>query len=165
MALNALRGWNKVTSTLLLDMDGIERLREIKTKHAHVKVIILTQYADMKFYRTMMSMGANGYLLKSTTENQFIQDFNAVVFDNATVSGQGFMDEVQKKSSELKSTLDARKIEVLGLVCREMSSHEIASKLNISFHTVNNHRKSIMKKTGQLTLAGLANWAREHNVV
>jgi len=30
---------------------------------------------------------------------------------------------------------------------------------------VNNHRKSIMKKTGQLTLAGLANWAREHNVV
>ena len=69
-------------------MDGIECLKQVRTNHSNVITIILTQQADMKFYRVLMSMGAQGYLLKSTIEDDFIRDFEKIVFDGESVSGK-----------------------------------------------------------------------------
>lgn len=57
----------------------------------------------------------------------------------------------KKKFAELTS----REFETLELIIDENSSEEIASKLNISIHTVNLHRKMIMKKLGAKNIASL----------
>ncbi|MBR1549780.1 MAG: hemerythrin domain-containing protein [Bacteroidales bacterium] len=55
--------------------------------------------------------------------------------------------------------LSDREQEVLVLVAQGLSSKEIATKLNIAVNTVNTHRKSITKKTGIKSVAGLAVYA------
>ena len=55
--------------------------------------------------------------------------------------------------------LSDREQEVLVLVAKGLSSKEIAAKLNIAVNTVNTHRKSITKKTGIKSVAGLAVYA------
>ena len=55
--------------------------------------------------------------------------------------------------------LSDREQEVLVLVAQGLSSKEIAAKLNIAVNTVNTHRKSITKKTGIKSVAGLAVYA------
>ena len=55
--------------------------------------------------------------------------------------------------------LSEREQEVLELVAQGLSSKEIASRLSIAVNTVNTHRKSITRKTGIKSVAGLAVYA------
>lgn len=55
--------------------------------------------------------------------------------------------------------LSEREKDVLALVAKGLSSKEIAEKLNISLHTVNSHRKNIVKKTNIKSVAGLTMYA------
>ena len=52
--------------------------------------------------------------------------------------------------------LSDREQDVLELVAQGLSSKEISEKLNIAVNTVNTHRKSITRKTGIKSVAGLA---------
>ena len=55
--------------------------------------------------------------------------------------------------------LSDREQEVLELVAQGLSSKEIADRLSIAVNTVNTHRKSITRKTGIKSVAGLAVYA------
>ncbi len=55
--------------------------------------------------------------------------------------------------------LSEREMDVLELVAQGLSSKEIAARLNIAVNTVNTHRKSITRKTGIKSVAGLAVYA------
>ena len=55
--------------------------------------------------------------------------------------------------------LSEREMEVLELVAKGLSSKEIGARLNIAVNTVNTHRKSITRKTGIKSVAGLAVYA------
>ncbi len=55
--------------------------------------------------------------------------------------------------------LSDREQDVLELVAQGLSSKEIAARLNIAVNTVNTHRKSITRKTGIKSVAGLAVYA------
>lgn len=56
-------------------------------------------------------------------------------------------------------SLSDREQEVLELVAQGLSSKEISARLNIAVNTVNTHRKSITRKTGIKSVAGLAVYA------
>lgn len=51
--------------------------------------------------------------------------------------------------------ISTREKEVLELVAYELTSQEIASKLYISNHTANSHRKNLMEKLNVKNAAGL----------
>ncbi len=57
------------------------------------------------------------------------------------------------------SELSQREREILSCIVREYKSSEIATKMNISIHTVNSHRKRILEKTGASSLVGLVHYA------
>lgn len=146
------------------NMTGIHCIKEIKQKWPEVKVIVLTQFSDDKYYRTMSSLGADGYLLKSTTENVLIQSFEEVVFQNKKVVSTN-VDINLALFDDTEELLGARESQVLALICNGLKSHEIAESLNISIHTVNNHRKSILKKTDCASTPALVHWAKTHGLI
>lgn len=57
--------------------------------------------------------------------------------------------------SLLKPPYPGREIEILVLVCQQMTTEEIAEKLFISMKTVNGHRNNLLQKTGARNAAGL----------
>lgn len=61
--------------------------------------------------------------------------------------------------------LSKREIEIIQLIYEEYSSEEIAHKLGISLHTVNNHRKNISTKLNLKNVVSLAKYARDHKLV
>ncbi|MEJ1242156.1 helix-turn-helix transcriptional regulator [Chryseolinea sp. T2] len=74
----------------------------------------------------------------------------SVVQNNTFISG----------SEEI--TLTKREIEILKCVCDDLSSEEIAQKLFISKHTVDNHRRNLLEKTNCKTSVGLVRFALEN---
>lgn len=63
-----------------------------------------------------------------------------------------------------KAELTKRKKEILRLIVRELHSKEIAQKLNISFHTVQSHRRNIFEKLQAKSIIALVNYAHKKNL-
>ena len=50
------------------------------------------------------------------------------------------------KTYDPKQLLSERELEITSLVSKGLTSKEIASQLNLSLHTIETHRKNILKK-------------------
>ncbi len=70
-------------------------------------------------------------------------------------------DQLRGLNNTEVSKISKRELEVLKLYAAGFNTREVAAKLNISHHTVNNHRKNMFKKLGLKNLAALVNFAVE----
>ncbi len=61
--------------------------------------------------------------------------------------------------------ISTREQEVLHLIAFEHTAKEIATKLYISYETVNSHRKNIMSKLGVKNTAGMVRVAYERRLL
>lgn len=61
--------------------------------------------------------------------------------------------------------LTRREKEILAFVCQGFLSKEIADKLNLSIHTVNNHRKNILEKLNVDNVIEAMNVARNYGII
>jgi len=128
---------------------------------------------DPKMISYLMELGANGYLLKDTSPDEFrkaifgvFQEgfyFNQIV-STAMLSG---LKSTQKTKPTLKnnSRLTEREVEVLQLICEEHTAKEIAEKLFISPRTAEGHRKNLIEKFGVRNTAGLIVKAIKEGIV
>ena len=64
-----------------------------------------------------------------------------------------------------RAKLTYREIEILELVVYELSSLQIAERLEISIRTVETHRKNILRKTKASSLVGLTKKAIQMGLV
>ena len=63
---------------LLMDIDmpvmnGIDALKEIRKNHPKVRVIILSMHNEAGMIKSLIDLGANGYLLKSCTQGELVE--------------------------------------------------------------------------------------------
>ena len=122
-----------------------------------------------------MKVGANGYLLKNE-EPEVLKTAIQTVYEkefyfNEYVS-KALLKGIQKKHQPVRPwkiqdnlQLTQREMEVLNLICREFTSGEIAEQLFISIRTVENHRNSLLSKTGVRNTAGLIIYAIRNKLV
>jgi DNA-binding CsgD family transcriptional regulator len=68
-------------------------------------------------------------------------------------------------NDERDTLLSKREIEVLKYICDDLESEQIASKLFISRHTVDNHRRKLLEKTNSRSSAGLVAFAFSNGYV
>ncbi|GGB17171.1 DNA-binding response regulator [Puia dinghuensis] len=148
------------------ELDGIETTRLLKEERPEVKIIILTTYDEKEIINRLLQIGVAGYVLKNSTRQELVNAIKKVA-----EGGFYFSDEVQTSilndyaqaekpsKGEPEVMLTRREIEVLDLLSQEYTNDDIANALNISFRTVETHRKNMMQKTGASNLAGLLRYA------
>lgn len=153
------------------NLDGIATAKALKEKKSAVKIIILSTYNDKEIISEMMKMGVAGYLLKNCSKQELVEAIQKVF-----AGGKYFSEEVQntivnqfttyltQQKSKAEEILTPREIEIVQLLAKEFTNEKIASALNISFRTVETHRKNIMQKTKSHNLAGLLKFAYEQGI-
>lgn len=159
---------NHEPDVLLLDLDmpevdGLEVLKQLRPKMPDLGVIILTMHSDSKMVAYLMELGANSYLLKDTSPEEFRKAIYSVMeegfYFNKMVSQAmltGLKGQSKKKPTLAHNeALTSRELEVLELICQEFTAKEIADKLFISHRTVEGHRKNLIEKLGVKNTAGL----------
>lgn len=145
------------------EMDGITALKILKADYPRIGVIILTMYNDDKMISHLMEQGANGYLLKNTNQEELELAIKSVsekgfYFNDYMAKAMltGLKSQNQKKPALKNSVeLTSREMEVLELICQELTTKEIADKLFISHRTAEGHRKNLIDKFGVKNTAGL----------
>lgn len=167
-----------VPDVILMDlklpvMDGIEATRIVKSRFPGIKILVVTMYDDEKFIIHMMENGANGYLLKDTDSAEIRRAIYAV-----HENGYYFNDVVSKallKRLVMKGNLkpsfnqgiefSERELQVLKLICEEMTAPEIGKELFLSHRSVENIRQRLIEKVGVRNTAGLVMFAARNGII
>jgi DNA-binding NarL/FixJ family response regulator len=147
-------------------MNGIDALKEISVRFPKIKVIILSMHNEAGMIKSLISLGANGYLLKNCAQDELV---NAII---KVATGQSYFSsdvtlsllnpEQNKQAEEL---LTERETEIIKLIAEGFSNKEIGSKLFISHRTVDTHRTNLMKKLSVSNIAGLISYAIKTGIV
>jgi DNA-binding NarL/FixJ family response regulator len=151
-------------------LDGLKCLQEIKKEKPHIKVLVLTNYSQTELMDEVKKLKADGFMVKNSTASELK---NVVV---RVLQGEKIFNELQRpgvldESSYFfddflkKFKLTRREVDIIRLVCRELSSKQIAAELHLSEFTVNTHRKNIQRKLNLKNVAGLVAFAKEHQLV
>ncbi len=154
-------------------MNGMEAIREIKRISPKTKIVVLTIHKTEEYVLTTFRIGANGYVLKDSTQDELILAIRSVLAGKPYVS-PGISDKILagylegKKEFKLSSVwevLTSREREILKLIAEGYKNKEIADCLYISVKTVERHRSNIMQKLDIHNLPALTSFAIENGLV
>lgn len=133
-------------------MNGIETLKNIKSRKENIKVIMLTIESDRSIIHNAIDIGADGYLLKDSAGDEIVSAIRTVYsgekyIDKLLVSA--LFEDIKIKNTEDSNILDnlsRREADVLIEISHGLSNKEIGSKLYLSEKTVKNYATNIFKK-------------------
>jgi DNA-binding NarL/FixJ family response regulator len=152
-------------------MNGIDALKEIKKGKPAIKVIILSMHDESGMIKNLLALGADGYLLKSTSQDELIRAIKKVSDGNkyfstevtlSLLNGSQSNSQLPKQQAEILTT---REEEILKLIAEGYSNKEIGTRLFISHRTVDTHRTNLMKKLNTSNIAGLISYAIKSGLI
>jgi DNA-binding NarL/FixJ family response regulator len=149
------------------NLNGLDAARFIKQSYPALKIIMLSTYNDEHLVEKTKTLGANGYLLKTTNKEELLQTIRLVYSGQACFPYRLPKTENEFDSSDdflKKFNLTKREIEILKLIRTENTNQQIAEKLFLSIYTVETHRKNIMQKLNLKTPVALHRFISEHNI-
>ncbi len=134
--------------------NGLEATRLIKAEMPEVKIVMVTVSDDDEDVFEAIKSGAQGYLLKDMSEEEFSRTLTDIAAGEAPLS-RGLAAKILEEFSRLsgdqtegatEDELTEREQEVLQLVADGSTNRKIASALYISENTVSFHMKNIFSK-------------------
>lgn len=152
-------------------LDGVETTRTLVKEQPSLKILALTMHREDRYIMKMLKAGALGYILKDDGKEKLLEAVTTVLNGNSyfghEVSEALLSTFMNKKvlaenqaPAEPKVNLTERELEILKLItANEMTSEEIANRLNISKRTVDTHRKNILVQLGAKNSVGLVKYA------
>ena len=135
-------------------LNGLELLRRLRQIPTPVKAIILTMYKEEDVFNAAMDLGAKAYVVKDNAANDIMAALEKVVPGETYISPV-MLEAGQKRSGSVQrlllnkpqiETLTPSERRILKLIGEDFTSKEIASSLNLSVRTVDNHRQNICRK-------------------
>jgi DNA-binding NarL/FixJ family response regulator len=146
-------------------MNGVETTIKAREQYPELNVIALTMFSDTLHSMQMIEAGVKGFVLKKGNKNELRQAVTDV-FNGGNYFSQEILQGLASRSLRNPRGDDqftVRELEVLDLVCRGLTSQEIADKLFISAKTVEGHRTNIFQKANVRNTAALVLWALRNN--
>ncbi|MFC7335782.1 response regulator [Haloferula chungangensis] len=158
MALGSLREDQSAIAPhiVLLDlrlpgMSGLQALPYFREKVPSAKIIILSQSDSEADVIQAITLGAAGYLLKSSSVQQLKGAIRSVIAGGASLDptiARYLVDVIKSKPSTavMDHLLTHREVEILELLADGLSKKEICDRLGIKYPTVDSHVRHIYEK-------------------
>ncbi|MEM9362043.1 MAG: response regulator transcription factor [Bacteroidota bacterium] len=140
-------------------LDGIEATKIILEELPYTKVIAFTMFDQDEAVKQMMAAGAHGYILKNSSLEVVLEAIRTVSSGKTYYDKKIHQPNADKNST--KSVLSSREREILQLIAKGRTSHQIADELFIGKSTVDTHRKNMIRKLGLSGAGELLRYAVE----
>jgi two-component system CheB/CheR fusion protein len=137
-------------------MNGIALLHRLRQAGDTLPAIMITGNSDVPMAVEAMKAGASDFIEKPVGRIELLASITRAL-DQARDSTK--LTAWRAEATSLVAGLTARQREIMAKVLAGQPSKNIAMDLGISQRTVENHRASIMRKTGSASLPALARLA------
>ncbi|NHA04253.1 response regulator transcription factor [Mucilaginibacter sp. HC2] len=151
-------------------MDGYEATFWLKTHYPDIHVLALSMFEDEKPIIKMLRNGAGGYMLKESKTTDLVNAIKTIAqqgfFINANVTGK-LLRAIQSNnlSRDAVMNISANEQRFLELCCLELTYKEIADKMNLSPHTIDNYREALFQRFDIKSRTGLVLFAIKHELI
>jgi DNA-binding NarL/FixJ family response regulator len=172
---------NEKPDLLILDirmpnLTGIEVVEKLRAQGNSVKIIMLSMHESEEYVLKSIRAGADGYLLKGSSKEEFLKAVHTVSNGGKYFSGDissiliGQLSNPVaaaeiKQAPEEDLMITKREKEILKLLLSGKGNKEIAEALDISKRTAEVHRFNLMKKLKVKNLMELSNKANEFSLL
>jgi two-component system response regulator FixJ len=136
--------------------DGIELVRELDRRRIPLPVVLISGHADVPMAVAAIKSGAEDFIEKPVDDRQLVAAINRAL---ARTRAQQDLGKSQEALGLKFARLTPRQVEIFDLVVEGLTSHAIASTLNISVRTVESYRAEIMEKMQAESVAVLVRQA------
>jgi DNA-binding NarL/FixJ family response regulator len=134
--------------------NGLDMVRSLRKMSFSTTIVFLTMYKEEDMFNAAMDLGAKAYVLKDSASDDILialeRAARGEVFVSPSLSlmGQHRSDRVHELllSKPQIDDLTSAERRILKLIAEDRTSKEIASLLQISIKTVENHRLNICHK-------------------
>ncbi|MGB8644406.1 MAG: response regulator transcription factor [Anaerolineae bacterium] len=158
-----------------LRIDDIDRLAQIRAEFPGVQVIALSHFANKESVLAVVKTGISGYLPLDADPKELELCLRAVNKGQNYLSpyiSRHVLSEYQRngeraleKSERPENSLTARQIQVLRLIVKGHTTHELAHQLSISVKTVETHRANLMERLNIHDIPGLVRYAIRNGLI
>ncbi|AWK06869.1 DNA-binding response regulator [Flavobacterium crocinum] len=158
------------------NLTGIELVEKLRSESNDIKIIMLSMHESEEYVLKSIKAGADGYLLKGSSKEEFLKALHTVSAGGKYFSGDissiligqltnpsNSLEPKQNLSDEMMIT--KREKEILTLLLSGKGNKEIAEALDISKRTAEVHRFNLMKKLKVKNLMELSNKATEYSLI
>jgi len=141
-----------ITDIAFFDSNSSNELQKIKLKYPQLSVLILTNLVSKSEFNDLTRIGIKNVIYKITDREELLAATDASL-KGKKYYAEEILDMIMEQNEsrqipEESTHLTNSEIEVVRLIASGLTTKEIASRKNISFHTVNTHRKNIFRKMG-----------------
>lgn len=166
-----------IPDIILLDlqmggMDGMEAASKLKMEHPDIKIVIISSHYKKSFMGYMLKLGVNAFLPKGIAPSilaSAILEVQAKGFyfmnEQVEVMRNQISSNVPEPALTTEESLSDREIDVLKLICQQLTAQQIAEKLFITKRTVEGHKSNLLLKTGAKNTAGLVVYAIQKAII
>ncbi len=150
------------------DPDNLALMKDVIDLNK-TKLLIVTNENKKEKIQTLLDLGIKGIVTKSCSKDEILNAIKSVskntrFYCNSVLDA--LMDQdVDKDVNCDPTTLSQREFEVLKLITKGFKTVEIADELFVSVHTINSHRKNILKKLNLKSPTELIVYALETGLV
>jgi two-component system CheB/CheR fusion protein len=137
-------------------MSGLDLLRHLAKSSRLPPAIMITGVGDVPTAVAAMKAGALDFIEKPVSMEALLEGVGQAIEHGRDVGKRVAWREAATK---LLGALTPRERQIMDLVLAGIANKNIAADLHISQRTVENHRASVMKKTGSKSLPALARLA------
>ncbi len=137
-----------ITDIRMPKVDGISATKQIIEEFPHTKVLGFTMFDQQDAINQMLDAGASGYLLKNSPLEEVLKAVRSVYNGDTYFDANIKVENNSNINKKAKGKLTKRQIEILALVGQGKTSREIADELFIGVHTVDTHRKNMIRILG-----------------
>jgi two-component system, NarL family, response regulator NreC len=150
------------------ELNGIEATRRLTRVAPKTRVLALSMHKDAVYVREILRAGACGYLLKDSSETEFLNAVRAVALGRGYLSPEvsnAVLDDYRKHVTNPIDLLSTREREVLQWIAESKTNKEIAMALNLSVYTIEAHRSRIMEKLNLHSIGELVRFAMRNGLI
>ncbi|MDI5948130.1 response regulator [Flavobacterium yafengii] len=158
------------------NMTGIEVVEKLRSQNNLVKIVMLSMHESEEYVLKSIKAGADGYLLKGSSKEEFLKALQTIANGGKYFSGDissiliGQLNnstsiQESKQMPDEEQLITKREREILKLLLSGKGNKEIAEALDISKRTAEVHRFNLMKKLKVKNLMELSNKANEYSLI
>lgn len=133
----------------LPDGSAIPIIPKIKSMYPNSKCLVCTFQSDDSSLFNALKFGADGYVLKDTGINMFLQSLKDIMLEGAAMSpsiAKKIIHSFHLQAEPSMVQMTRRENEVLGLLAKGLLYKEISDQLQISIETTKKHISNIYQK-------------------
>src|SRR5580704_12441856 len=133
--------------------DGLDLLKNIRARYAHLPVLILSMLDESLYAERALRAGASGYIMKQEATERVLVAIRRILGGEIYLSDRmanqmlhRFVGGVQAPADSPEAGLTDRELEVFRLIGAGHGTRQIAEELHISVKTVESYQAHIKDK-------------------